>query len=99
MAGSAQRPKKPQSRDGCVSRMRSLQLQKSPTPDFEEKCGNSPDISKGISQTGMWEFDPSEVSQPVRQPKIDYTQIAESLQNTGFLALLARSPSSELPQP
>jgi hypothetical protein len=62
MAGSAQRPKKPESRDGCVSRMRSLQLQKSPTPDFEEKCGNSPDISKGISQTGMWEFDPSEVS-------------------------------------
>ena len=37
MTGSAQRPKKPESGDGCVSRMLSLQLQKSPTPDFEEK--------------------------------------------------------------
>jgi hypothetical protein len=48
MAGSAQRPKKA----GIQRRVRiqnSLQLQKSPTPDFEEKCGNSPDISKGIS--------------------------------------------------
>jgi hypothetical protein len=44
-------------------------------------------------------FDPSRPSQPVRQPKIDYTIIAESLQNRGFLALLARSPDSELPQP
>jgi len=50
MTGSAQRPEKPESGNGCVSRMLSLQLQKSPTPDFEEKCGNSPDISEGISQ-------------------------------------------------
>jgi hypothetical protein len=50
MTGSAQRPEKPESRDGCVSRMLSLQLQKSPTPDFEEKCGNSPDISKGLGR-------------------------------------------------
>jgi hypothetical protein len=42
--------------------MLSLQLQKSPTPDFEEKCGNSPDISKGISQMGMCKFESSEVS-------------------------------------
>ena len=37
----------------------------------------------------MCEFDPSVVSQPVLQPKIDYTIIAESLQNKGFLVLLA----------
>jgi hypothetical protein len=35
-----------ESRDGCVSGMLSFQLQKSPTPNFEEKCGNSSDISK-----------------------------------------------------
>ena len=63
MAGSAQRPKKQESSDGCVSRMLSLELQKSPTPDFEEKCGNSPDISKGISQLGMCKFESSQVSQ------------------------------------
>jgi hypothetical protein len=66
MAGSAQRPKKPESRDGCISRMLSLQLQKSPTPDFEEKCGNSPDISKGIFQLGMCKFESSRPSQAVR---------------------------------
>jgi hypothetical protein len=41
--------------------MLSLQLQKSPTPDFEEKCGNSPDISKGIFQSGMSKFESSQV--------------------------------------
>jgi hypothetical protein len=43
-----------------------LQLQKSLTPDFKEKCGNSPDISKGISQLGMYKFESSQVSQPVQ---------------------------------
>jgi hypothetical protein len=66
VAGSAQRPKKPESSDGCVSRMLSLQLQKSPTPDFEEKCGNSPDTSKGISQLGMCKFESSEVKLAVQ---------------------------------
>jgi hypothetical protein len=65
MAGSAQRPKKSESRDGCVSRILSLQLQKSPIPDFEEKCGNSSDISKGISQLGMCKFESSEVGPAV----------------------------------
>ena|SRR3981189_2773887 len=41
----------------------------------------------------------SKASQPVYQLKIDYTIIAESLQNRAFLALIARSPDSELPQP
>src|ERR1700722_10331137 len=45
--------------------MRSLRLQKSPTRDFEEKGGNSPDISKGIPQLGMCKFESSQVSQAV----------------------------------
>src|SRR5437868_10239576 len=45
--------------------MLSLQLQKSPAADFEEKCGNSPDISKGFSQSGMSKFESSHVSQAV----------------------------------
>src|ERR1700674_5705500 len=36
-------------RDGCVSRERSLRLQKSPTPNNRENAGNSRDISKGFS--------------------------------------------------
>jgi hypothetical protein len=64
MAGPAKRPKKPEARDGCVSSMFSLLLQKSPTPDFEEKCGNSPDISKGISQLRMCKFESSQVRCP-----------------------------------
>jgi hypothetical protein len=76
MTSSAQRPEKPESRDGCVSRLLSLQLQKSPTPDFEEKCGNSPDISKAISQLGICKFESSGVSQPVCQLEIVLTKIA-----------------------
>jgi hypothetical protein len=41
MAGSAQRPKKPESRDGCVSRMRSLQLQ-SLQPQISTKSAENP---------------------------------------------------------
>jgi hypothetical protein len=33
-------------------------------PKFRGKRGNSPDISKGISQSGMCRFESSEVSQP-----------------------------------
>jgi hypothetical protein len=84
MTGSAQRPEKPESRDGCVSRMLSLQLQKSPTPDFEEKCENSPDISKGISQLGIYKFESSEVSQPVWQLEIVLTQMGEAPANGGL---------------
>jgi hypothetical protein len=68
MTDSAQRPEKPESRDGCPSRMFSLQLQKSPTPDFDEKCGNSPDISKGISQLGIYKFESSQVAAAVVLP-------------------------------
>lgn len=37
--------------------------------NFREKTGNSADISEGHSQTGMFEFEPSEVSQPLAQPE------------------------------
>jgi hypothetical protein len=33
-------------------------------PGFGGKCGNSPDISKGIHQLGMCKFESSQVSQP-----------------------------------
>jgi hypothetical protein len=50
--------------------MLSLKLQRPPSPDFEEKGGNSPDISKGISQLGIYKFESSEVSQAVTQLEI-----------------------------
>jgi hypothetical protein len=94
MTGSAQRPEKPGSRDGCVSRMLSLQLQKSPTPDFEEKCGNSPDISKGISQLGIYKFESSEVSQPVRRMEILPPAMLEMPANCGIFRFNGRSPGA-----
>jgi hypothetical protein len=38
-------------------------------PNFAEKNGNFPDISKGISQLGMCKFEPSQVSQAVGRPE------------------------------
>src|ERR1700675_2362832 len=96
MTGSAQRPEKPESRDGCVSRMLSLQLQKSPTPDFEEKCGNSPDISKGISQLGIYKFESSEVSQAVRRLETLPSVTSEMPANGGLLRIGYRSPGSQI---
>jgi len=64
------------SSDGYISRMLSLQLHK--------KSGNSPDISKGISQSGMSKFESSRVSQPVQMPA-----------NGGLLRFSSRSPGSE----
>jgi hypothetical protein len=48
-------------------RIRDMQLPaaKVSNPNFEEKSGNSPDISKGISQSGMYKFESSQVSQAV----------------------------------
>jgi hypothetical protein len=74
-----------ESRDGCVYKVLSLQLQKPPAPNFEEKCGNSPDISKGISQSGMCKFESSQVSQSVSQLKIVQSQIREMPANCGLL--------------
>jgi hypothetical protein len=64
-----ERTPRQESSDGCVSRMLSFQLQKSPTPNLEEKCGNFPDISKGVSQSGIWKFESSQVIQAVTQLK------------------------------
>ena len=58
-----ERTPRQESSDGCVSGMLSFHLQKSPTPNLEEKCGNSPDISKGISQSEICKFESSKVSQ------------------------------------
>jgi hypothetical protein len=48
-------------------RIRNTQLSaaKVSNPNFGEKCGNSPDISKGISQSGIYRFESSKVSQAV----------------------------------
>jgi hypothetical protein len=61
-----------------VSRVRSSQLQKSPISDFDEKCGNSPDISKGISKSEMCKFESSQVSQAVYQLKMVRNYIMKS---------------------
>jgi hypothetical protein len=49
-------------------RIRDIQLSaaKVSNPNFAEKSGNSPDISKGISQSGICKFESSQVSQAVR---------------------------------
>src|ERR1700733_11291422 len=74
--------------------MRSLQLQKSPTRDFEEKCGNSPDISKGIPQLGMYKFESSRPSQAVRKPE----KVPLKAEKGPLLAGFCNSaPVSELP--
>jgi hypothetical protein len=48
MAGSAQRPKNSEARDGCISRILSFQLQKSPAPNFREKCGIPPTFQRAF---------------------------------------------------
>jgi len=64
--------------------MLSLELQKSLTSDFEEKCGNSPDISKGISQLGMYKFESSQVSQAVPRPELPPLKEEKSPLLAGF---------------
>jgi hypothetical protein len=86
-----------------VPRMLSLQLQKSPTPDFEEKCGTSPDNSKGIFQSGMCKFESFQVSQAfVRfpwlpkpredRPEIRAFRVSFSSLYSWFSDLKAKSP-------
>jgi hypothetical protein len=81
-------------RDACVSRILSLQLQKSPPPNLEEKCGNSPDISKGISRMGMCKFESSQGSQAVPEAEIDTLKREKSPLLAGFGNFV---PVSELP--
>jgi hypothetical protein len=74
--------------------MRSLRLQKSPTRDFEEKWGNSPDISKGSPQLGMCKFESSQVSQPVSKPQIMTLKGDKGPRLAGFCNC---APVSQLP--
>jgi hypothetical protein len=83
-------PEKPESRDGCVSRDAQLTAAKSPTPDFQEKCGNCPDISKGISQSGIYRFESSEVSHALRQ----FTTRGSQARKSGLFAHSTWSPGS-----
>jgi hypothetical protein len=64
-------------------------------PRFREKCGNSPDISRGISQLGMCKFESSEVSQAVRQSERTPLILAESPANGGLLRISNQSPGSD----
>ena len=71
---------------------------KSPPPKFGGMRRNSPDISKGLSLSGMWGFDPWMVSQAVHQLEIVCAKIAGCLQNAGFLEFVVMSLDSEKPQ-
>jgi hypothetical protein len=75
--------------------MLSLELQKSPTPHFEKKRGNSPDISKGISRSGMSKFESARPSQAVRRSGEPSLIVGEMPANSGASALL--QAVSELP--
>ena len=71
-------------RDACVSKILSLQLQKSPPPNLEEKCGNSPDISKGISRMGICKFESSQGSQAVPRLEASSLKVQKSPLLAGF---------------
>jgi hypothetical protein len=77
--------------------MLSLQLQKSPTPDFEEKCGNSPDNSKGIFQSGMCKFESFQVSHAFSFSENILSLIRKARQMRAFLiAKSLQRPTIEL---
>ena len=76
--------------------MLSFQLQKSPTPNFEEKCGNSTDISKGSFRSGMCKFESSQVSQPVPVAKRLPPKRPERPTISGLLQFKGRSPRSRM---
>jgi hypothetical protein len=58
-------------------------------PDFGEMWGNSPDISKGISQTGMCEFESSEVSQAVRVSENFLLSMKKARKTRAFLIAIS----------
>jgi hypothetical protein len=61
-------------------------------PNFLEKIGNSPNISKGISRSGMWGFESSQVSQPVRRQETLLSTMPQRPANGGLLRIGYRSP-------
>ena len=78
---------------------------KSPSPILGEMWGNSPDISKGISQSGMCRFESSEVSQAApfsenfvflmrKARQMGAFLIARSLQRLNHRTFASRIPES-----
>ena len=63
-------------------------------PGFRGKARNSPDISKGISQSGMCKFESSEVSQPVPEAEKLTRTVTERPANGGLLRIGPWSPGS-----
>jgi hypothetical protein len=78
-------------------RIRNTQLPaaKVSNPNFGEKCGNSLDISKGISQSGIYRFESSQVSQAVTPIRDGPQLVAEKPANGGLLQFGWRSPHSQ----
>jgi hypothetical protein len=77
-------------------RIRDIQLPaaKVSNPNFAEKNGNSPDFSKGISQSGMCKFESSQVSQAVRLVGNYPPRMAEKPASGGLLQFDGPSPDS-----
>jgi hypothetical protein len=75
-----------------------LRAAKVSNPILEEKSGNSADISKGISKTGMCEFESSQVSQAVRTTPFRPQLIGEKPTDGGLLQSGLRSPDSQFPE-
>jgi hypothetical protein len=73
-----------------------LRAAKVSNPIFEQKSGNSPDISKGISQLGMYEFESSQVSHAVRPGRTWPPAVVEKPAISGLLQFNRRSPGSHL---
>jgi len=60
---------------------------------FRQKCGNSPDLSKGVSQNGIPEFDSWVVSHLVRSLLLGWSATRESAQLRGFfLPSVSKAP-------
>ena len=73
-----------------------LQLQKSPSRIFGQNSVNSVDISKAFFEMGIWKFESSQVSQPVRRLKTVPLANSEMPANSGPLRISYRSPGSEI---
>jgi hypothetical protein len=62
--------------------------------EFRGKEGKFPRHFNGLFQLGMCEFDPSQVSQPVRRSEKLPPMVAEMPANSGLLRIGYRSPGS-----
>jgi hypothetical protein len=86
-----------QSRDGVRIRNAQLLAAKVSNPGFRGNVRNSPDISKGISELGMCEFESSQVSQAVRGSEKMPPIVAERPANSGLLQFGVPSLCSRFP--